>query len=529
MSVILLNHVTYLTLSDNPIFKELSLALSSEKTGLIGKNGVGKSTLLKLIIGELQPHTGSIETSGTLAYCPQETHFFANNTIAEMLGISEKMQAIARVLAGSLDENDFSIIGDDWNIEENAVQQLNLFGLSYLDIARQVHSLSGGEKTRLCLARAFLLNPDFIILDEPTNNLDITSRQFLYEAIAAWKNGLLVVSHDRELLNLMEQIIEITSLGVTTYGGNYDHFVQQKKLMQDAAERELSDATKSMSKTKSSVQTNYEKHEKKKSYGRKLFLSGSIDKMAAGSKKGRSEKTQQRHSKLHETLLKNSEEKIKSAKEKIEISHEIKIDLPMTSVPNGKIILEIENLNFGYDNKTIIQDFNLKISGPERVALAGKNGSGKTTLIKLIQHELTPLNGTIYLGTSRISYLDQTVSLLDPELSIFENYLRLNPDTQHTEAHAALAQFIFRNTAALKRVKELSGGEKLRAQLACVLTSKLPPQLLILDEPTNHLDLNSVLSIESALNQYKGTLIVISHDQTFLKNIDVTRVYSLSS
>ncbi|MBX3710137.1 MAG: ABC-F family ATP-binding cassette domain-containing protein [Gammaproteobacteria bacterium] len=193
---------------------------------------------------------------------------------------------------------------------------------------------------------------------------------------------------------------------------------------------------------------------------------------------------------------------------------------------NGKVILEIEHLIFSYpeSNDLFIKNFSLTIKEPERIALCGTNGSGKTTLIKLILNELQPSYGEIFLGTERISYLDQNTMQLNPEVSILDNFLRLNSDTKENEAYQALAQFLFKNTSALKLVKHLSGGEKLRALLACTLKSSNPPQLLILDEPTNHLDLNSMKSIESALKNYQGAMIVISHDQSFLESIGIERI-----
>jgi ATPase subunit of ABC transporter with duplicated ATPase domains len=208
--------------------------------------------------------------------------------------------------------------------------------------------------------------------------------------------------------------------------------------------------------------------------------------------------------------------------ENIEISHEIKISIPETKVPQGKMILEMEEVTFAYpDSKPIIANSNLKIQGPERIGIVGKNGSGKTTLVKLILNELIPASGKIYVGTPRVRYLEQNATTLNPTLSILENFKLLNPECTENDSRAALAQFLFRNTAALKLVKELSGGERLRALLACVLMGKNLPQLLILDEPTNHLDLVSIESIESALNCYEGALIVISHDGKFLNNINI--------
>ncbi|MBS0359104.1 MAG: ABC-F family ATP-binding cassette domain-containing protein [Proteobacteria bacterium] len=522
---ILINHLSYAISTDKPLFNDLSLCFSSEKTGLVGKNGVGKSTLLKLIMGELLPEAGSIQRIAKVAYFSQQLDLnLLQSTIAEVLGVGQKLKAYQRIQNGSVDEHDFALLGEDWDIEERVDSQLKMFGLSHLDFDRSLSSLSGGEKTRLLLAKCFFNNPEIIILDEPTNNLDIESGKLLYSAIEKWTGSLLIVSHDRTLLNLMEQIIELTTLGVNIYGGNYEHYLEEKSIVLSANERQLLDAKKALSKTKSSIQTTQEKHQKRQSQGRKLFLSGSIDKLGAGSKKGRSEKTQSRLSTQSESLLKGSEEKLKEAKSKIELSYHINVEMPKTFVPNGKIVLKIENLTFSYDGKIpLIENFNLTIQGPERIAFIGNNGSGKTSLVKIIQGELSSFSGEVYRGVQHIKYLDQEASILEPGLSILENFLKLNPDCNEKQAHHYLAQFLFRNTAALKIVKDLSGGEKLRALLACVLMSDTPPQLLILDEPTNHLDFDSIESIESTLKNYQGALIVISHDPRFLENVGVRK------
>lgn len=524
-SQIFINQMSFNLPTGIALFNELTLTFSKHKTGLVGRNGVGKSTLIKLILGELYSNSGSIQVGGKLAYVPQSLLVSPEISVAGLLGYEEKINALYRITQGSIDDGDFAILNEDWNVEERVKQQLIIFGLHAFSYRRQLHTLSGGEITRLLLAKAFLSDADFLLLDEPTNHLDGAARQQLYNAIQQWDGGLIVVSHDRALLNLMEEIVELTTLGASCYGGNYDAYAEQKAIEKSAKEQQLHDAKKLMQKTKNTVQSSREKHEQKQSYGRELRRSGSIDKMGANSKKGRSERTQSKLLIKEERLINQAETQLKSAKEKIEINEEIYVDLPETFVPNGKVILDIEHLNFSYSNTSdvIIQNFDLKMQGPDRIALVGNNGSGKTTLIKLILQELQPQDGKIYIGTSYVSYLDQNTSLLNSDFSILENFLLLNPDAKENDAYRCLAQFLFRNTSAHKLVKNLSGGEKLRALLACVLMSKQPPQLLILDEPTNHLDLHSISSIESALKNYQGAMIVISHDQRFLENIDVTR------
>lgn len=523
---ILINQMSFNLPTGKTLFDKLALAFSRRKTGLVGKNGVGKSTLIKLILGELCYHSGSIHIEGKLAYVPQSLSISPEITIAKLLGYEEKIHALQRITQGSIDECDFFVLNEDWDIEERIKKQLALFSLGSIPYHRQLKMLSGGEITRLLLVKAFTSDVDFLLLDEPTNHLDYTARKQLYNAIQQWQGGLIVVSHDRALLNLMEEIVELTTLGATCYGGNYDVYADQKVIENTAKKLQLHDAKKLLGKSKHTIQSSREKHEQKQSYGRELRRSGSIDKLGANSKKGRSERTQSKLLIKEERLINQAETQLQSAKEKIEINEEIYVDLPATKVPNGKIILDIEHLSFSYPDATnmIIQNFNLTLQGPKRIALVGDNGSGKTTLIQLILKQIQPQAGKIYIGTDHVSYLDQHASLLNPQLSILENFLQLNPDAKENDAYRYLAQFLFRSALALKLVRDLSGGEKLRSLLACVLMSSYPPQLLILDEPTNHLDLDSIKSIESALKNYQGAIIVISHDERFLDNIGIEKI-----
>lgn len=522
---ILINNISFHLPTGKSLFQDLTLALSQYKTGLVGRNGVGKSTLLKLILGELTPITGSIQTGGKLGFVPQNPILSQDITLAQFLECEEKINAFHRIIAGSVQEKDFTSLNEEWDIEERIKKWLGTFALSHIPYNRKITTLSGGETTRLFLTKIFLSDADFLLLDEPTNHLDERARESLYQAITEWQGGLIIVSHDRTLLNLMQEIVELTPLGANTYGGNYDDYVSQKEIKNAAHAQQLHNANKLMHKTQNTIKKVREKHQHKQSRGKELKRNNSIDKMGANFKKGRSEKTQNKLLIKEKRLLDHAESHLQSVKDKMEINEEIHVDLPATKVPNAKIILDIQDLNFSYGiDKNLIKNFSLKIIGPEKIAFVGDNGSGKTTLMKLILNELSPQSGKIYMGTEHVRYLDQNATLLNPNLSLLENFLQLNSDANENMAYRALAQFLFKNQTTHKLVGNLSGGEKLRALLACIFMSSYPPQLLILDEPTNHLDIANIKSIESALNHYQGAMIVISHDKTFLNNIGVTKV-----
>lgn len=509
--------------SERLLLDKLNLSISKYKIGLVGNNGVGKSTLLKLIAGQLPPSSGTIQVVGKIAFMQQNPSYHPDWSVAQLLDYEEKLNALKSIEEGSTNIDDFSTLNDEWDIKEKFHKVLTIFGLEKLTPNLKLKFLSGGEVTKIFLTKTFSSDADFLLLDEPTNHLDKEARLKLYHLIEKWQGGLIIASHDRTLLNLMEEMIEISSLGVRRFGGNYEAFHTQKEFLSNAKQQQLLAAKQLLAKANRSIQSTKEKHEQRQAKGRNLRKRGDQPKMLLDAMENRS--TAQQGSLLirHNRMLNQAQEKLQLAKEQVEITEAIHAALPKTYVPNGKLILNIDELSFSYPNNAIIDRFNLNIQGAERIALAGPNGSGKTTLIKLILNELQPVNGKIHLGTERVHYLDQNANLLNPTFSILDNFLKLNPDAKENDAYAALARFLFKNISAHKIVKDLSGGEKLRALLACILEASNPPQLLILDEPTNHLDIHSIEGIECALNNYQGALIVISHDQAFLKAIGIER------
>jgi len=525
-----IKHLSY-SIPDTLVqFENLTLTFDQRHYGIVGDNGVGKTTLLKLIANVILPQHGSIQSNGIIAYCPQNAEdYFSNATIADVLNITTKLQALNRIHQGDLAPENYEIIDNDWDIEERAKKILCDFAWFDIDFDRHFSSLSGGQKTKCLLARVILAKADFILLDEPTNNLDQQSRRKLYDWIQNTKQGLLIVSHDRTLLDFMDEIIEITSKGFNRYGGNYNFYQKQKAIHQGALANQLLDAKRKIKNTQYSIQQTYERHAQRGRKGRLLRKQGKVDKLTANSMRGRSEKSQSRNTTQAEQMINKAQEILTTAKSQIEIKESIQADLSATEVPNGKIVLAIEKLYFSYCGQpNLFKNFNLTITGPERVAIMGNNGSGKTTLIKLILGGIKPHKGSIKCDVSPVCYLDQQINFLSPSLSLIDNFQYLNPDISTQDAYFALASFNFRSKETEKLARYLSGGERLRAGLAISLLSKVPPQLIILDEPTNHLDIRSIEAIETALLAYKGgAIIVISHDQRFLENIGIFKKIQL--
>lgn len=518
-------HLSYTIPNTTVRFDDLNLSFEKRRYGLIGDNGVGKTTLLQLLVGYLKPHTGHVLLSGTAAYCPQ---FIEDSqqylSVIEMLGIQEKWHALQRLKAGKIREGDLEIIGDGWGLEtevEILFQRLEL-PMSHLNDC--FNALSGGQKTKVLLAKSMLGSSDFILLDEPTNHLDSASKQLLIEWINHRHHGFIIVSHDRSLLNNMDETIEITTKGLHVFGGNYDFYEAQKNLLQEGLKHDIALAEKKLKQFESSIQETREKHQQRQKKGKLLRKKGKVDKLTANSMQGRSDKTQSRNSILSRQRTEQAKENLKKAKAHLEIKTSIHADLLATHVPNQKNVLTIENLQFAYMNHiSLFKDFNLTITGPERIALIGDNGCGKSTLIRLIRGLIAPVKGKIEYHVKPVRILDQQCDFLIPSLNLVENFQQLNENITIQDAYTALASMQFRNTDAEKKVIHLSGGERIRAGLAISLLSNIPPQLIILDEPTNHLDLRSIKAIEAVLSAYQGAMIVISHDNNFLNNIRITR------
>lgn len=510
----------------HPIVQNLSASFSTEKTGLVGKNGVGKTTLLRLLVGELGPTSGSIEISGRIAYLPQDLQFALDKTIAEALGIDEKLNAIQEVKNGNKTPGNLKIIDNDWDIKDRSLETLAKLGFEDVNLDRQLSTLSGGERMKVVLASRLIWQPNFLILDEPTNNLDYQSREVVYNLVRNWPGGILVVSHDRELLNLMDRILELSVHGLQEYGGNFEFYEKQRETEAQAAQENLHHAKKELRKTKQQAQEVKQRQAKRSSQGKKSIKDRGIPRIIAGAMERKAEKTTAKLKGMHEEKIQDAKGNLQEAKAKIRPENEIKIDLSATEVPNGKLVIELKNATFTYPQtpeSPVLENFDLAIFGPERLSIAGPNGSGKTTLVKLMLGELEPTAGEITRGVNNTAYLDQHTQVLDRSKTLLENLQDKLPSYSETSLRKWLGRFLFSDEDVFRTVGNLSGGEKMRAALSIILAGDHPPQLLVLDEPTNNLDLNSIEQIESALMNYEGALVVISHDQKFLKNIGIER------
>ena len=349
----------------------------------------------------------------------------------------------------------------------------------------------------------------------------------MIDLLANWRAGAIVISHDRELLDTMDAIVELSSLGATRYGGNWSHYRERKAIELAAARHDLDDAEKRLDEVARRTQERTERQARRDRAGRAARDKGGAPRIALNARKAESENTSGAASRLADRQQMQAQDAAASARRRIEVLQPLSVVLPSTELPATRTVLRLDQVTAGYDpDRPVLSDLSLTIVGPERIAVTGPNGSGKTTLLALIAGELVPWSGIVQRLTA-FALLDQQVSLLDPDTSILDNFKRLNGDAGENACRAALARFMFRADAALQVVSRLSGGQMLRAGLACTLGGSTPPPLLILDEPTNHLDIDAIEAVEAGLRAYDGALLVVSHDEAFLEAIGITRRFEL--
>ncbi|MFI9307309.1 ribosomal protection-like ABC-F family protein [Streptomyces triculaminicus] len=510
---------------DTPVFEDLSFSLGGGRTGLVAPNGSGKSTLLKVIAGELRPRAGSVSVAGTLGYLPQSLPLTSDLTVAEVLGIASVIRAIDAVESGDVAEEHFTAIGDDWDIEERTRAQLDRLGLGDLALDRGLGTLSGGQIVSLGLAGQLLKRPAVLLLDEPTNNLDLDARHKLYDVLEDFNGCLLLVSHDRALLDRMERIAELEGRELRFYGGNFTEYEEAVRAEQEVAEKNVRNAEQELKREKREMQQARERAERRQSNAARNLKSAGLPRIFAGNMKRGAQESAGRAGQTHANRVGEAKARLDDAGRALRDEQRLTLDLPDTDVPAGRTVFLGEQLQVRLGDRPVFggPGVDLTVRGPERIALTGPNGAGKSTLLRLITGDLPPGSGEIKRADGRLAYLSQRLDLLDLDRTVAENFTAFAPHRTDAERMNLLARFLFRGTRAHLPVRVLSGGERLRATLACVLYAEPAPHLLLLDEPTNNLDLVSTGQLESALNSYQGAFVIVSHDERFLHEIGVNR------
>ncbi|WP_329109794.1 ATP-binding cassette domain-containing protein [Micromonospora sp. NBC_01699] len=510
---------------DTPVFRDLSFTVGGGRTGVVAPNGAGKSTLLRLIAGELPPTGGSVTVNGLLAYLPQTLPLVGDLTVAEVLGIADVLGALDAIESGDASERHFTTIGNDWDIEERTRVELDRLGLADVALTRHLHTLSGGQVVSLGLAAQLLRRPDVLLLDEPTNNLDLDARRKLYGVVEDWAGCLLLVSHDRALLDRMDRILELDRGEVRSHGGNFTAYEEAVRGEREVAEKNVRNAEQEVKREKREMQQARERAERRAGNASRNLGNAGLPKIFAGTMKRGAQESAGKANTTHAARVGDAKARLDEAGRALRDEQRITLELPDTRVPAGRTVFLGERMQARYGERALFADggVDLSIRGPERIALTGPNGAGKSTLLRLVNGDQEPEGGEFRRADGRIAYLSQRLDLLDPDRTVAESLAAFAPAMPAAARMNLLARFLFRGARIHLPVGVLSGGERLRATLACVLFAEPAPQLLLLDEPTNNLDLVSVGQLESALNAYEGAFVVVSHDERFLTEIGVDR------
>ncbi|MEU8530086.1 ABC-F family ATP-binding cassette domain-containing protein [Streptomyces sp. NPDC048629] len=524
-SAITCSHLSFSWPDDTPVFSDLSFTVGPGRTGLVAPNGSGKSTLLGLIAGVHRPTAGSVTVDGVLGHLPQNLPLTGEPTVAEVLGVASVVSALDAIESGDTDERHFLAVGDDWDIEERTAAELDRLGLGDVTLDRRLGTLSGGQIVTLGLAGQLLKRPDVLLLDEPTNSLDLRTRRRLYGVLEEWRGSLLLVSHDRELLDRMDRIAELDRGELRLYGGDFTAYEEAVRGEREAAERGVRAAEQDLKREKRAMQQARERADRRAGNAARNLKNAGLPKIFAGNMKRGAQEAAGRSGRAHAARVDDARTRLDEAGRALRDDQRIVLELPDTEVPAGRTLFSGEGLKASFGGRELFagDGADLMVRGPERIALTGANGVGKSTLLRLVGGDLEPEHGTVRRAEGRVAHLTQRLDVLDRDLTVAQNLAAAAPGMPEADRLNLLARFLFRGPQAHLPVGVLSGGELLRATLACVLSTEPAPKLLLLDEPTNNLDLVSVGQLESALAAYRGAFLVVSHDERFLAAISVTR------
>ncbi|EPM3638244.1 ABC-F family ATP-binding cassette domain-containing protein [Enterobacter roggenkampii] len=514
----ILHQVTCQFPTGDTLFGPLNLTLEPSLCALVGRNGSGKTRLLRLLSGLDEPATGHIERFGSHAWVAQQHVISSQTTLAELLGYDAIFTARKRIDSGDYQPDDLALLDGHWDIAERLSEAFINATLPPFEPDKPAIELSGGERIRALLCGAFTAGADFLLLDEPTNHLDRQGRVWFYDQLSRYQGGVLVASHDRELLQQVPRILELSASGLRSYGGNYADYQAQRDAEQQAARAALEHAATERKRTRARMQKEHDDSQRRSAKTLRTVDTLNIASFERvkykGAAKERIGSWKKQHSEQNEAL----NAAVNKARERVEDDNPVMFTLPGSQIPEGKQVLVLEDLVLQH---VPVPPLNWRMDGPMRVALKGPNGCGKSTLLKTLLGEVAPRSGSCKVSVS-CAYLDQHLSRLDLSQSVMTHLNLSHTPLEEGVLRTRLAQLQLGADKVMLPLAALSGGERLKAALACVLWRAEATQLLLLDEPTNHLDLASVQAIEAALAGFPGALLVVSHDEAFLSGLTLT-------
>lgn len=506
-SILLAENLAYNLSVDKTLFQGIHVSIEAgDHIALVGRNGIGKSTLLKILASQLSPNTGSVLRHGMVYYLPQISTIRQEITAETVLNFL------------------ISISDEWWNIEEILQTQFH----TNLDLSLPITNLSGGELTKIFLAIGLAQEPNLLLLDEPTNHMDLQALESLKQFLQDFTGAFVIVSHKPFFLDQVTDVTwELTPTGVKVYGGNFSHYREQKEIEVEVALRSHEAARKELKRTQATAMQEQQRAAQSNRNGRAKFLNGSIDRMAAGLIKTKAEVSTGTAKKKHEAAVAKANQKV--AETKVKTTKVTSIQLEEKNQKRRNLI-NIQGANLRISERLLIQNIQLHISSGDRIAMIGANGSGKSSLVKAIlgmENQTAVLESGEVLLTPAMKavYLDQTYELVNRQYTILENMQAANPDLSYQLLRQQLGHFLFKYDHVHKSASVLSGGELATLAIAMISISEI--DLLILDEPTNNLDIETVEQMVVGINDYQGALWVISHDIDFLSRINITQGFKL--
>ncbi|RTZ17694.1 ABC-F family ATP-binding cassette domain-containing protein [Vibrio aquaticus] len=514
------NNISYQFDNGDTLFDHLTFSMNQKRVGVVGRNGAGKSVLASIISGQIQPSSGSISKLHSCATYHQQAVSFGQQNIAEFLGQADLLDALNHIESGDVSQHWFDVVGDNWDAEpqlKRALIELNLPCDPFMDC----NQLSGGQQARLQLWQLFSGDHELLILDEPSNHLDRRAKQWLKHSMHEFGGHILLISHDRELLREMDEIWELSSLGLRVYGGNYDDYHARKQAETQALDRQLNQVVKQTKHLEIQQQKNREKAEQRAAQGNKIRKDGSQPKMLLDGMKESAEDSVSNRNKnttLRRNLLDQKQQALSSQLEQIKPQ---KFYLSQGSEQKHQVLnLESVVLPFGIQAPIALQ-----VRANDKVHLTGLNGCGKSTLLKVVNGQYSPLSGQLQINCP-VYYLDQHFSVVIHEQTLLDNLMNACVGLIESDARTLLAGIGFRSDKVFKLVQTLSGGEKMKLAMLIVSHQTEKP-LLLLDEPDNHLDLESKILLASALSDYQGGFLLVSHDEDFALEAGIQRTLEL--